>query len=145
MPRPKARHEALADELRQVVSALRRRARTELAGSVIPEPQLLLLRRLESDGAATTADLARAEAITPQAAGGIVAMLETKGFVDKSADARDGRRRVVSLTKAGRKALAARHAARRSWLAAKIADSLDAREQRALGDALALLRKLVAS
>jgi len=141
-----ARHSAdeIAQELRHVVSALRRRVRAEVtSGAPLPYPQLLLLVRLEADGPATTADLARAERITPQAAGALVAKLEARGYVTRRDDANDGRRRLVTSTSAGRKALANGRAQRQSFLSQSIADHLDASEQRTLVTALSLLRKII--
>jgi DNA-binding MarR family transcriptional regulator len=133
----------LAEELRHVLSALTRRARAETADETLAYPLRLMLRRLDIDGPATTADLARAELITPQTAGALVAKLEAEGYVARRDDARHGRRRLVALTAAGRKAVLARRAEQKGWLAQRIADSLDASEQRALAAALPLLRKII--
>ena len=114
-----------------------------MPGATVPYPQLLLLHRLEADGPATTADLARAEHVTPQAAGALVAKLEAGGYVTRRDDANDGRRRLVALRSAGRKALADGRAQRQSWLSQNIADQLDASEQQVLVTALSLLRKVI--
>jgi DNA-binding MarR family transcriptional regulator len=141
MPRPTPSE--LAEELRDVLSALRRRARLETANDALAHPLLLVLRRLADDGPATTADLARAELITPQTAGSLVAKLEAMGHVTRREDTHDGRCRFVTLTAAGRKAVAACRAERQSWIAQRIAQHLDASEQRTLTTALALLRRIV--
>jgi DNA-binding MarR family transcriptional regulator len=125
------------------VVGLKRRAQADYAGQTLPYPQHAVLKRLDRAGAATTADLARAELITPQAMGGLVATLEAAGYVARRDDAEDGRRRVVTVTPAGRKVLAASRAARHRWLASLIAEHFDADEQRTLAAALALLSKLV--
>jgi DNA-binding MarR family transcriptional regulator len=141
--RSRASAEDLAEQLRQVMGPLLRRLRAEPAEQALTYPLRSLLRRLEVDGPATTADLARAELITPQTTGALVAELETGGYVTRSDDANDGRRRVVALTAAGRKSMTDGRAARQSWLARRIADRLDADEQRTLATALALLRKII--
>jgi DNA-binding MarR family transcriptional regulator len=133
----------IAQELREVVSALRRRWRAEMPGASVPYPQLLLLHRLESEGPATTADLARAERITPQAAGALVGKLEASGYVSRRNDANDGRRRQVALLAAGRKVMVEARAQRHSWLSQSIAHRLDKHEQQALVTALSLLRRLI--
>jgi DNA-binding MarR family transcriptional regulator len=141
MGRPTA--EGLAEELRHLVSTLVRRARAETgAGDTLPYPLRSLLRRLESDGPRTTADLARAEQITPQTAGAFVARLEDEGLVARRADPHDGRRFSVSLTAAGRKAILATRASRESWIAQRIEERLDADERRALAAVLPLIRKI---
>jgi DNA-binding MarR family transcriptional regulator len=127
----------------EVVVGLKRRAHGDYAGQALPHPQHAVLKRLDQGGSATTADLARAELITPQAMGGLVATLEAAGYVSRRDDADDARRRVVTITPAGRKALAANRAARHRWLATMVAEQLDADEQRTVAAALALLGKLL--
>jgi DNA-binding MarR family transcriptional regulator len=132
----------IVEQLMDLVVGLKRRARADYAGQTLPYPQHAVLKRLEKGGSATTADLARAELITPQAMGGLVATLEEAGYVARRDDADDARRRVVTLTAAGRKVLAANRAARHRWLASLVEEQFDAEEQRTLAAALALLGKL---
>lgn len=141
MPRNRPKADEIVEQLLDVTVGLRRRVRASYAGQTLPYPQHAVLKRLEQGGS-TTADLARAELITPQAMGTLVATLEQAGYVARREDARDARRRLVTLTPAGRKALAANRAARHRWLAGEIAEHFDADEQRTLAAALALLRKL---
>jgi DNA-binding MarR family transcriptional regulator len=138
--RPKA--DEIVEQLMDVVVGLKRRARADYAGQTLPYPQHAVLKQLEKGGSATTADLARAELITPQAMGGLVATLEEAGYVARRDDAEDARRRLVALTPAGRKVLAGNRAARHLWLASLVEEHFDADEQRTLAAALALLRKL---
>jgi DNA-binding MarR family transcriptional regulator len=126
-----------------VVVGLKRRAHADYAGQTLPYPQHAVLKRLEKAGAATTADLARGELITPQAMGGLVATLEEAGYVARRDDKEDARRRLVALTPAGRKVLAANRAARNRGLASLVAEQFDADEQRTLAAALTLLSRLL--
>ncbi len=142
MSRRAPRAQEIVERLMDVMVGLKRRARADYAGQALPYPQHAVLKRLESGGAATTAELARAELITPQAMGGLVAALEDAGYVARRDDPEDARRRLVTLTGAGRKVLAANRAARHRWLASLIAEQLDAEEQRTLAAALALLARL---
>jgi DNA-binding MarR family transcriptional regulator len=137
---PKA--DEIVEQLMDVVVGLKRRARADYAGQTLPYPQHAVLKQLEKGGSATTADLARAERITPQATGGLVATLEEAGYVARRDDSEDARRRLVTLTPAGRKVLAANRAARHLWLASLVDEHFDGDEQRTLAAALALLRKL---
>jgi DNA-binding MarR family transcriptional regulator len=143
MSRNQARADEIVEQLMDVVVGLKRRAHADYAGQTLPYPQHAVLKRLDQVGPATTADLARAELITPQAMGGLVATLEAAGYVVRRDDAEDARRRVVTVTPAGRKALATNRAARHRWLASLVAERLDTDEQRTLAAALALLRKLL--
>jgi DNA-binding MarR family transcriptional regulator len=142
MPRSHGRADAIVEQLMDVMVGLKRRARADDAGQTLPYPQHAVLKRLETGGPATTADLARAELVTPQAMGGLVATLEEAGYVTRKDDATDARRRLVALTPAGKKGLAANRAARHRWLANLVAEQFDADEQRTLAAALALLGKL---
>jgi DNA-binding MarR family transcriptional regulator len=142
MSRSRARADEIVEQLMDLVVGLKRRARADYAGQALPYPQHAVLKRLENGGSATTADLARAELITPQAMGGLVTTLEEAGYVARHDDAEDARRRLVTLTAAGRKVLSANRAARHRWLASLVADQFDAEEQRTLAAALALLGKL---
>ena len=132
----------IVEQLMNLVVGLKRRTRADYAGQTLPYPQHAVLKQLDKGGSVTTADLARAELITPQAMGGLVATLEEAGYVARRDDAEDARRRLVILTAAGRKVLAANRAARHRWLASVVAEQFDADEQRTLADALALLGKL---
>jgi DNA-binding MarR family transcriptional regulator len=139
------RAEQTAEQLRTVISALVRRTRAASAEQPYTWPQGAVLRRLDSDGPMTTADLARAELIKPQTMGSFVADLEEAGLVTRTDDAEDGRRRVVSLTRAGSRALASGRAQRQSWMARAIEEQLSPDEQRALLAAIELMRRIAAS
>jgi DNA-binding MarR family transcriptional regulator len=143
MSRSHPRADEIVAQLMDVMVGLKRRSRADYVGQTLPYPQHAVLKRLEKGGSATTADLARAELITPQAMGGLVAALEEAGYVTRRDDAEDARRRLVTLTAAGRKILAANRAARHRWLASLVAEQFDAEEQRTLAAALALLGKLL--
>jgi DNA-binding MarR family transcriptional regulator len=137
------RADEIVEQLMEVVVGLKRRAHGDYAGQTLPYSQHAVLKRLDQGGSATTADLARAELITPQAMGGLVATLEAAGYVARRDDAADARRRLVTATAAGRKALAANRAARHRWLATIVDEQFDADEQRTVAAALALLSKLL--
>jgi DNA-binding MarR family transcriptional regulator len=140
----------LAQQLREITVALNRRARAEsidkiVPGETLPYPQLSVLNRLEVDGPTTTADLARAETMTPQSTGEIVAALETGGYVKRRDDSSHGRRRLISMTAAGRRALAVNWKIRLRWVTNVIAEQLDADEQLTLAAALSLLHRIFIS
>ena len=137
------RADEIVEQLMEVVVGLKRRAHGDYAGQTLPYSQHAVLKRLDQGGSATTADLARAELITPQAMGGLVATLEAAGYVARRDDAADARRRLVTATAAGRKALAANRAARHRWLATIVDEQFDADEQRTVAAALALLSRLL--
>lgn len=100
-----------------------------------------VLARLEREGPATTADLARAESMKPQSMGATVAALEKRGLVRRTPHRTDRRQFLIELTAQG---LAARQSvidAKRNWLAQAIA-GLDRRERETLFAAAAIIRRL---
>jgi len=146
MPRhARATAEQVAEDLRDVVSALRRRVRAEASDDAraLPYPLRSALKRLETDGPQTTADLARSELITPQSAGALVAQLEARAFIVRHADKTDGRRQLISLTATGRKTIAAARKETQSWLAQEIATHMSDEERQTIATALGLLRRIV--
>ena len=137
------RADEIGAQLMDVVVGLTRLGRTDYAGQTLPYAQHAVLKRLEKGGPATTADLARAELMTPQAMGELVGALEDAGHLARREDPEDARRRIVTLSPSGRKVLAANREARNRWLANLVAETFEAEEQRTIAAALALLGKLL--
>src|SRR5579875_1550966 len=98
-PKP-AQAAALATELRVLASKLKRWLREQGAAGDLTGSQVAVLSRLERDGPATVAELARAEGMRPQSMGAITAALEAAGHIQGSPDPKDGRRTILSLTEA---------------------------------------------
>jgi DNA-binding MarR family transcriptional regulator len=110
----------LAGELLTLTGRIRR---ATLAGKVVDvtASQSAALGRLVRDGAATTADLARAEGVRPQSMGATVQALVELGLVVREPDPDDGRRTLVSATDAGRIARDESHRSRTRLLAERLA------------------------
>ncbi|MCD9875365.1 MarR family winged helix-turn-helix transcriptional regulator [Streptomyces guryensis] len=111
----------VASELQASLGLFVRRLRQPVQGE-LTLPEVSALSRLERAGPATTSDLARAEQITPQAMGMTLAGLDERGLVERRPDPADGRRVVMSVTPAGRRALRDRRSARADQLAKALAD-----------------------
>ncbi|MCQ8242325.1 MarR family winged helix-turn-helix transcriptional regulator [Rhizosaccharibacter radicis] len=135
----------LTDELRAAISALNRRLREQATASDLTTAQKSVLLRLERDGPATGSALARAEAMRPQSMGAIVSALRAAGYVSLAPDPLDRRQIVVSLTDTWRRWAAEARSARRDWLLRAVKAELSAAEQQQLGEAVRLLRRLVAA
>lgn len=134
--------EQVAADLSAVVGRLNRRLRTASPESLLTPSQRSVLGRLDTDGPATTAALARVEYVRPQSMRLTLAALESRGLVERAPDPADGRQVVMSVTAEGRDTLAGVRAAKQGWLSGAIAAELDAAERRALADAVALLRRV---
>jgi DNA-binding MarR family transcriptional regulator len=133
---------AVAGDLRVALGKLTRRLREQATVGDLTQSQKYVLVRLGQDGPSTKSDLARAEGVTPQSMGAIIAALESAGFVEGSPDPVDGRKTVVSLTDAALETVAAGRLAREGWLFRAITAELSVDEQDTLRDAVELLTRL---
>lgn len=135
---------ALAQDLRALVSKIRRRLREQahVGGDLTPSQTSVLLR-LEKHGPASTSDLARAEGIRPQSMGTVIAALEEAGLVTGAPDPTDGRRTILSVTDVCLKWIRDGRAARQDWLSRTLQARLSSQEQKQLVAAVGLLRRLV--
>lgn len=102
-----------------------------------------MIGRIDTDGEATIAALARAELVRPQSMRLTVGALEERGVLARSPHPTDGRQVVFSLTEEGRRMLAVVRQAKQNWLAEAIADRLTPEEQQTLESATALIRRLM--
>jgi DNA-binding MarR family transcriptional regulator len=110
---------AVANAVRLTVSALYRRVRDEWVSGLSPS-ETAVLSRLDRDGPATIADLARLQGVTPQAVGATVAALTARGLLTRAPDPDDGRRALLSPTADGRELI--HHS--RDAVAERLADAL---------------------
>ena len=131
-----------AREVKVVFGRLRRRIRALALVDDMSPSQAAVLTRLHKDGPSSTTALARAEAVSHQAIGAILAVLDNRGFIHRSPDPTDGRRQLISLTEAGVAQAEDAIGAREEWLAGALQDRLTEDERRAVRHAMALLDRL---
>lgn len=134
---------ALAQDLRALVSKMKRRLREQADIGDLTPSQTSVVLRLEKHGPATTSSLARAEGIRPQSMGSIVAALDQAGLVTGAPDPTDGRRTTLSLTDACLEWIREGRAARQDWLSRAIQAQLSPQEQKHVAAAVALLGRIV--
>jgi DNA-binding MarR family transcriptional regulator len=79
-------------------------------------PETSALKRLERGGPTSVTELAKAEQISVQSMGTTLGALEARGFIKRDPHPSDGRRSVLSITKAGTRALEDRHNGRAEHL-----------------------------
>ena len=132
--------EAVA-ELLVVTGQLTRRLRAVSNSRELTWSQVAIMGRLEGTGPMTTADLARAEVVTPQSMGAALAVLEELGFVARRNHPTDGRQVLFSLTGEGIATRRQVGLAKQDWLYGVMA-KLDANEQALLIDAVKLIRRM---
>jgi DNA-binding MarR family transcriptional regulator len=138
---PKALEIAVTDFI-QAIGLLVRRVRAATASHELSLTESMVLGRLEREGSATTADLARAEGIKPQSMGTIIAALEERGMVERKPHPTDGRQVNIELTTKGAAVRKITGDAKRMWLAQAIAQ-LDEDEQKTLFVASKIIKRLV--
>lgn len=133
----------LAQDLRSLVSKLKRRLREQAHIGDLTPSQTSVLLRLEKGGPATTSGLARAEGMRPQSMASVIAALQNAGLVSGTPDPTDGRQTLLSLTEGCRKWIAEGRAARKDWLTRTLEARLSQQEREEVAMALALLKRLV--
>jgi DNA-binding MarR family transcriptional regulator len=132
----------LAAELRTTLGSLKRKLRQQGGLNDFTSSQIAVILRLETDGPATVSGLARAEGMRPQSMSAVIAPLEEMGLVAGAADPHDGRKTLMSLTKACRKSMEDGRAARQDWLTQAIQQKLSPQEQKKLSSAIHLLARI---
>jgi DNA-binding MarR family transcriptional regulator len=141
---PQAHVETAVEELLQATGQLLRRLRTEASGDNLTWSQTVVLGQLSKHGPATTADLARTEAVKPQSMSATLGVLEELGLVERRQHPTDGRQILFALTRAGLATRETRSRLKRKWLSSAIAQ-LSQPELRALLAAAEPMKKLANS
>jgi DNA-binding MarR family transcriptional regulator len=132
----------LAAALHDSIGLLARRLRQAPTPGELSLPERSALSRLDRGGPATSAELARAEQVTPQSMATTIGGLEQRGLVERRNDPHDGRRIIMSVSEAGREVLRHKRAVRAQKLAATLADGFTAEELAALAAAAPLIERL---
>src|SRR5260370_25775810 len=94
-------HGSLTYLIKTIHQAMRARLDEGLRAAGLTLPQVATLVTLKRAGAASSAQLARAAFVTPQAMGELLAGLEASGLIKRTPDARNGRVQRATLTRAG--------------------------------------------
>jgi DNA-binding MarR family transcriptional regulator len=132
------------NDFAQAIGLLVRRIRAANTMHDLSWTESAVMARLAKDGPATTAELARSEAVKPQSMGTVVASLEEEGFIERKPHPTDGRQLNIQLTPKGEAMRRSAKDARRTWLAQAIAQ-LDEEERKVLLAAGVIITRLVAA
>jgi DNA-binding MarR family transcriptional regulator len=135
--------ETATNDLIQSIGLLVRRVRAAAASHELSLTESSVLRRLELEGPATTADLARAESVKPQSMGATIAALDERGFVERKPHPTDGRQFNIAITSKGLAIRNSARSAKRHWLAEAIAQ-LNDDDRETLRRASAIIQRLAA-
>ena len=124
---------------------LLRRLRQVPTADELRLPESAALARLERGGPATAAALARLEQISPQSMGATLALLQSRGLIERAPDPDDGRRVILSVNEAGLQVLRDRRNAKTERLAEALASEFTATELEQLAASAPLLERLAQS
>ena len=138
---PKARDLDVAD-FAQTIGRLARHMRAAAAQHELSLTEFAVLARLGREGAATTAELARAESMRPQSMSAAVATLEERGLVERKPHPSDGRQVNIALTEKGTAVRSSTKDLKRAWLAQATA-RLGKEERQILSRASGILKGLL--
>jgi DNA-binding MarR family transcriptional regulator len=128
-------------EFAQAVGLLVRRIRAAASGHELSLTEYAVLARLAKHGAATTAELARAESVRAQSMSATVAALEEMGLVQRKPHPTDGRQMKIALTSKGVAVRNSAKDAKRTWLAQAVAQ-LSEEERETLFKAGEIIKRL---
>ncbi|MFB8282258.1 MarR family winged helix-turn-helix transcriptional regulator [Nocardia colli] len=124
------------------VGALVRRLRQLQLEDALTMPERTALARLDREGPATSAELARKEQITPQAMGATLSALQARGLVERHSDPADRRRVVLAPTPAGSRVLTEKRSAKTELMARVLAEEFTAAQVKQLAAAAPLIERL---
>jgi len=141
--KPEAQAVVVADHLHSAAIHLLRRVRKQDVATGEGPARLSALSVLVFGGAKTLGELAAAEQVKPPTMSRIVAGLARSRLIDITADPHDARRLRIRATAKGTRLLQKGRELRIAYLAAHL-DSLSPPELAKLGEAVEILRKLLA-
>jgi|HubBroStandDraft_6_1064221.scaffolds.fasta_scaffold207242_3 DNA-binding MarR family transcriptional regulator len=135
--------EAMIEDFAFAISLVVRRIRANAPAELqdLSWTQTAVLKRLDKDGPATTAELARAEGVKPQSMATAVASLEKLGMLKRRAHPTDGRQMNLKLTAKGAALRRRLQKAKRNWLG-RAFSGLTKQEQGALFHAGDILKQM---
>lgn len=131
----------LAGEVRSVCMRISRRARFENVGTVAPH-QFSVLAKLEGGGS-TPRRLADIECVSAPSMSRTLGSLCDLGAVERTPDPQDGRKVVVTISKAGRVMLSEARRSRDAWMFERVR-ALSEQDCAVLRQAQQILEKVVA-
>lgn len=134
----------LSGALRIAVARLSRRLRAEKEDDDLSDSQTATLGYLVREGSGTIGRLSEFERVKPPSMNRTVNRLEEAGYVERTADAADGRKVVVVPTERGAGLVAETRRRRDAWLHQRLR-TLSAEERATLAEAARIMRELADS
>jgi DNA-binding MarR family transcriptional regulator len=132
----------IAAALQMSIGLFIRQLRQKPAKGDLSLPETSALKRLDRSGPSSVTELAKVEQISVQSMGTTLGTLETRGLVERHPHPSDGRRSVLSITKAGVRMLGDKHNARAEQLAKALSSGFSPEELRQLMVTAPLIERL---
>jgi DNA-binding MarR family transcriptional regulator len=139
---PRKISDAAVTDFVRAVGVLVRRIRAAGGVQELSLTQTSVLKRLGTEGAATIADLARAESMKPQSMATAVAGLEQLGLVQRTPHPTDGRQVNIEISPKGAALRKSSKDAKQAWIAQALAE-LEDRDVETLFAAGEIIQRLV--
>lgn len=133
---------AAASRLRIATFRLARRMRTQRAVDSMSDGQFAVLAGLFVHGPHTLGELAERERVSAPSMNRTVNCLQDSGYITRTADEKDGRKVVISLTESGRSVVDETARRRDAWVEAALGE-LTAKERAALERAAVIMERMV--
>lgn len=130
----------LANEVRLACQLVSHKVRFESCSKLAPH-QLSVMWKLQR-GPKTPGELAEAERVTAPSISKTLDCLEQQGYIERTPDPDDGRRRIVRITDEGRAELRRTASSRDSFMGTRLR-TLTADERNILKQAVAILQRVV--
>jgi DNA-binding MarR family transcriptional regulator len=131
----------LASELRLSVMRLTRRLRAERPDIGLSLTQISALGTIDRHGPMTPREVADHERVQPPSMSRVLALLEERGLIVRTAHPSDGRQQLVSLARAGHDLLREDRRRREAWLALRLAE-LTCEERAVLRAAMPIIDRI---
>jgi len=131
----------LSRVVRAAVGRLYRRFRSQRGTGELGDAATGVLAYLQRSGARTLTELAERDRVTPATMSQIVNRLARSGYVERSADPRDGRKVLLSATDIGAARAVAERAEREAWFN-PLLDELGPEDRAVLARAAELLQRI---
>jgi DNA-binding MarR family transcriptional regulator len=134
----------LASTMRVSIMRLSRRLRHERPDVGLGLTQTATLATIERHGPLTPREVAEHERVQPPSMSRVLAALEERALITRTAHPSDGRQQLVDITRAGRELLREDRRRREAWLALRLAE-LTPEERETLRAATTIIDRITRS
>lgn len=132
-----------AQQVRTIISRLRRRILSAAETEDITLGQASALAHLPGSPGVTASELAAAEGVRHQSMTSTIAALAALGLVQRRPDPHDGRRQLVSLTDEGHRRVEEGRQLRGEWLTGRLQERCTEDERQLVIAAMSVLERLI--